>query len=184
MNGGHLTGILARAGDSQCTSHACKHVCMTAYDLPRYCTETGAADTRLLAQPCPDHTGVGSTLAGQRCSDDRLFSPLYSRDARVVPRGISSLSLISSLITLACMCVRACGPLPLYTCSLPGCCLPRMLAKAERFKEAGNDALKRGNVLEAITCYSSGLDCAPKHHILLANRAAAYAKAGRSSNLR
>lgn len=48
--------------------------------------------------------------------------------------------------------------------------------KAEQLKNKGNDEFKKGNVQEAIRCYSEAIDLDSKEPTYFTNRAIAYLK--------
>ena len=50
--------------------------------------------------------------------------------------------------------------------------------RAERRKDAGNDAFKEGNYPQAAVHYTQCLELKPSHHVALANRAACFLKMG------
>ena len=50
--------------------------------------------------------------------------------------------------------------------------------RAERRKDAGNDAFKEGNYPQAAVHYTQCLELKPRHHVALANRAACFLKMG------
>ena len=50
------------------------------------------------------------------------------------------------------------------------------MLQAEELKKKGNEALKKGDVDEAIKLYTEAIQLDPSNHVLYSNRCAAYMK--------
>lgn len=53
---------------------------------------------------------------------------------------------------------------------------PTLTAKAEAFKNKGNDEFKRGNYTDAIEKYTEAIECCPSNPAYFTNRCIAYIK--------
>jgi len=53
---------------------------------------------------------------------------------------------------------------------------PTLTAKAEAFKNKGNDQFKKGQYQEAIDLYSEAIECCPSNPAYYTNRCIAYIK--------
>jgi len=56
------------------------------------------------------------------------------------------------------------------------------MSSAEEFKAQGNAALQKGNITEAIECYTKAINTDGTNHVYYSNRSAAYLKQGNASN--